>query len=74
MSATANAAFLQREGIANVLSVGKSPAARIENVIYERLSLTDEEDSDITTVMNKACDIIDGIASAQGKGKVLVHC
>jgi atypical dual specificity phosphatase len=72
VSATGNAAFLERQGITHILSIGKSPASRIEGITYERLSLTDEEDSPINDVAEKACDIIDAAAAA--KGKVLVHC
>ncbi|KAK3349765.1 protein-tyrosine phosphatase-like protein [Lasiosphaeria hispida] len=72
VSATSNSAFLAREGITHVLSIGKSPASRIEGVTYERLSLTDEEDSSIGPIAIKACEIIDMAASTGGK--VLVHC
>ncbi|KAK0617534.1 protein-tyrosine phosphatase-like protein [Immersiella caudata] len=72
VSATSNAVFLKRQGITHILSIGKSPASHVEGIIYERLSLTDEEDSSISTVADKACDIID--AAAAVKGKVLVHC
>ncbi|KAK5662230.1 hypothetical protein OQA88_8135 [Cercophora sp. LCS_1] len=72
VSATSNAEFLKREGITHVLSIGKSPAARHEEITYERISLTDEEDSPITEAVKSASDIIDKIASAGGK--VLVHC
>ncbi|KAK3321360.1 protein-tyrosine phosphatase-like protein [Cercophora scortea] len=72
VSAASNTTFLAREGITHVLSIGKSPASRIEGIIYERLGLTDAEDSDIGPVVTNACDIIDG--AERSGGKVLVHC
>ncbi|KAK0707825.1 protein-tyrosine phosphatase-like protein [Lasiosphaeris hirsuta] len=72
VSATSNGAFLAREGITHVLSIGKSPASRIDGITYERLSLTDEEHSIIEPVATRASEIIDKAASAGGK--VLVHC
>ncbi|KAK4442403.1 phosphatase II [Podospora aff. communis PSN243] len=72
VSATSNDAFLKRQGITHVLSIGKSPASHFEGITYERLSLTDEEDSSISVVVDKACDVIEAVATV--KGKVLVHC
>ncbi|KAK0644139.1 protein-tyrosine phosphatase-like protein [Cercophora newfieldiana] len=72
VSATSNSAFIERQGINHVLSVGKSPASRIEGITYHRLGLTDEEGSSIAEPVDKACEIIDAVAAA--KGKVLVHC
>ncbi len=72
VSATSNKAFLEKEGITHVLSVGKAPAARIDGISYEKLSLTDEESSNIDFSVSRACEIID--AAAASRGKVLVHC
>jgi atypical dual specificity phosphatase len=72
VSATSNDAFLKRQDITHVLSIGKSPASHFEGITYERLSLTDEEDSSISAAVDKACDVIDAVAVA--KGNVLVHC
>ena len=72
VSATSNTAFLERQAITHILSIGKSPASRIEGITYQRLSLTDEEDSVIAEIVQKACDIIDAAEAAEGR--VLVHC
>jgi len=73
VSATSNTGFLSREGITQILSIGKSPAAQIEGTSYLRLGLTDEEESDITEVVQRACEFIDA-AAVSGDEKVLVHC
>jgi atypical dual specificity phosphatase len=73
VSAASNHAFLQREAITHIISVGKSPSSPpIEGIIYERLSLSDEETSTIGPVATRACEIIDS-AAASG-GRVLIHC
>ncbi|KAK0743082.1 protein-tyrosine phosphatase-like protein [Schizothecium vesticola] len=72
VSATSNTAFLERQAITHILSIGKSPASRVEGITYQRLSLTDEEDSPIAGIVEKACDIIDAAEAA--KGRVLIHC
>ena len=72
VSATSNSAFLARQGITHVLSIGKSPASRTDGIGYKRLGLTDEEGSSISEVVEKACEIIE--AAAAVKSKVLVHC
>jgi len=73
VSATSNTGFLSREGITQILSIGKSPAAQIDGITYLRLGLTDEEESDITEVVQRACEFIDAAAESGGE-KVLVHC
>jgi atypical dual specificity phosphatase len=72
VNATSDAEYLKREGITHILSVGKSPQGHFDGMSYERLRLTDEEDSDIGYVVARACEYIDAVAAANGK--VLVHC
>jgi len=72
VSATSNTAFLEGQVITHILSIGRSPASRIEGITYQRLNLTDEEDSPIAGIVEKACEFIDAAAAA--KGRVLVHC
>jgi atypical dual specificity phosphatase len=72
VSATSNTAFLQSHAITHILSIGKSPSSHIEGITYHRLSLTDEEDSQIAETVQKACDIIDAAEAA--RGRALVHC
>jgi len=72
VSSTSNSQFLSTKGITHILSIGKRPVGHIDTIHYERLGLTDEEDSDIRPVVEKACNIIDAVSSSHGK--VLIHC
>lgn len=76
-SAASNQAFLTANGVTHVLSVGATPAKKVDGVTYHRLSLNDSTSSSITKVSDEACKIIDGAISPKGKGgkgKILVHC
>ncbi|KAK1757072.1 protein-tyrosine phosphatase-like protein [Echria macrotheca] len=72
VSATANTAFLERQGITHILSVGRGPASHIPGITYARLTLTDHESSSIKHCTNKACELIDAVLNSNGR--VLVHC
>ncbi|KAK3392814.1 protein-tyrosine phosphatase-like protein [Podospora didyma] len=75
VEATSNAAFLTTEKITHVLSIGRNPTSYIDGIVYERLSLTDREDSNISFVADRACEAIDAaVAAKQGTGRVLIHC
>lgn len=87
VSATANSSFLHSHGITHILSIGRSPAVRLDandetttasssatlmRIAYHRLALNDLEHADIKPCVDQACEILDGVA--KGGGKVLVHC
>ena len=77
-SAASNKAFLDANAIAHVLSIGSTPASKVEGVTYHRLSLNDSATSLLSKVTDEACRIIDGALASRGrggaKGKILVHC
>ncbi|KAF8480259.1 protein-tyrosine phosphatase-like protein [Russula ochroleuca] len=73
-SAASSRPFLTRSSITHVLSVGANPSAKVDGVIYHRLSLSDSVSSSIPKIADAACEIIDAIASKKGTGKILVHC
>ncbi|OCH84355.1 DSPc-domain-containing protein, partial [Obba rivulosa] len=77
-SAASNKAFLAANSITHVLSVGSTPAQKVEGVTYFRLSLNDSPTSSITKVSEEACKIIENAIASKskgcGKGKILVHC
>ncbi|KAH9833155.1 protein-tyrosine phosphatase-like protein [Rhodofomes roseus] len=77
-SAASNKAFLSANTITHVLSIGSTPAQKVEGVIYHRLSLNDSPTSSISKATEEACKLIDGAiavkAKSGGKGKILVHC
>lgn len=67
--------FLTSNSITHVLSVGSSASAKVNGVIYHRLSLEDSISSSISKTIDAACQIIDAaLASKKGTGKILVHC
>ncbi|KMT10920.1 hypothetical protein BVRB_5g113330 [Beta vulgaris subsp. vulgaris] len=68
---------LQHLGITHVLclcsnEIGQSDSQFPDLFEYRNFSISDEEDSNISTIFNEACDFIDGVERANGK--VLVHC
>ncbi|KAI0797443.1 protein-tyrosine phosphatase-like protein [Abortiporus biennis] len=74
-SAASSKSFLTTNSITHVLSVGSSPAEKVDGVIYYRISLSDTPSSSITKVCDSACDIIDtAVRSKNGSGKILIHC
>ncbi|KAI6113431.1 protein-tyrosine phosphatase-like protein [Pisolithus croceorrhizus] len=74
-SAASSKPFLSKNSITHVLSIGASPSARVDGVVYQRLSISDSASSSIAKVTDAACDLIDkALASKKGKGKILVHC
>lgn len=74
-SAASSKAFLTAHAITDVLSVGASPAEKIDGVTYHRVSLSDSPSSSISKVCDAACTIIDAaLKSHNNTGKVLVHC
>lgn len=74
-SAASSKAWLTAQAITDVLSVGASPAEKVDGVTYHRISLSDSPSSSITKVCDAACAIIDAaLQSRNGTGKVLVHC
>ena len=81
VSTASDLAFLNLHQIKTILSIGKSPRHGHEailtgdgrkEIIYYRLSLKDEENSDIRTCFEKACEILDHVLDS--KSRVLVHC
>jgi len=74
-SAASSKPFLTTQAITDVLSVGASPAEKIDGVTYHRVSLSDSPSSSIAKVCDSACTIIDAaLKSRNGTGKILVHC
>ncbi|EMD35755.1 hypothetical protein CERSUDRAFT_53137, partial [Gelatoporia subvermispora B] len=77
-SAASNKAFLTVKCITHVLSVGSTPAEKVDGVAYHRLSLNDSPTSSITEVSEEACKIIENAIASKSKGgvkgKILVHC
>ena len=77
-SAASNKSFLDTNAITHVLSIGSTPASKIEGINYHRLSLNDSASSLLSKVTDEACKIIDGALASKGKGggkgKILVHC
>ncbi|EPS93372.1 phosphatases II [Fomitopsis schrenkii] len=77
-SAASNKSFLENNAITHVLSIGSTPASKVEGVTYHRLSLTDSATSNLSKATGEACKIIDGAVSSKGKGggkgKIYVHC
>ena len=77
-SAASNKSFLDTNAITHVLSIGSTPASRVEGITYHRLSLNDSASSLLSKVTDEACKIIDGALASKGKGgskgKILVHC
>ncbi|XP_074316515.1 dual specificity protein phosphatase PHS1 [Silene latifolia] len=68
---------LQHLGITHVLclcsnEIGQSDSQFPELFKYHNISITDEEDSNISSIFDEACDFIDDVERANGK--VLVHC
>ncbi|KIJ31817.1 hypothetical protein M422DRAFT_234445 [Sphaerobolus stellatus SS14] len=74
-SAASSKPFLTANAITDVLSVGSTPAQKIDGITYHRLSLTDSPSSSIAKVSDEACRIIDSKKIGKAKeGKILVHC
>ena len=77
-SAASNKSFLDTNAITHVLSIGSTPASKVEGITYHRLSLNDSASSLLSKVTDEACKIIDGALASKGKGggkgKILVHC
>ena len=77
-SAASNKVFLDANAITHVLSIGSTPASKVEGVTYHRLSLNDSATSLLSKVTDEACKIIDGAVASKGKGggkgKIFVHC
>ena len=74
-SAASSKAFLSTNLITHVLSVGASPADRVEGVEYDRISISDSPSSSITKVCDSACDIIDkALRSKNNTGRIFIHC
>ncbi|KLO12976.1 phosphatases II, partial [Schizopora paradoxa] len=74
-SAASSKAFLSSNAVTHVLSVGATPNNPVDDVVYQRISISDSPSSSITKVCDAACDIIDAaLSSHKGKGKILVHC
>ncbi|KAI0724975.1 protein-tyrosine phosphatase-like protein [Fomitopsis betulina] len=77
-SAASNKPFLEANTITHVLSIGSTPASKVDGVVYHRLSLNDTATSLLSKVTDEACRMIDGAVSSKGKGggkgKILVHC
>ncbi|XP_056684129.1 dual specificity protein phosphatase PHS1 isoform X2 [Spinacia oleracea] len=68
---------LQHLGITHVLclcsnEIGQSDSQFLDLFKYRNFSITDEEDSNIGSLFNEACDFIDNVERTGGK--VLVHC
>lgn len=68
---------LQHLGITHVLclcsnEIGQSDSQFPNLFEYRNFSITDEEDSNISSIFEEACDFIDDVERAGGK--VLVHC
>jgi len=61
VSATGNEVLLQRDGITHVISIGRNPWAQVDGIVYHRLGLKDEEDAEIRSVVERVCEIMDGI-------------
>ncbi|KAL2837231.1 protein-tyrosine phosphatase-like protein [Aspergillus pseudoustus] len=83
VSAASDLKFLCAQGITVVISIGKSPARKHENIsteggsrqeviTYHRLTLEDKEDADLSKCVQTACAILDEASTA--KQRVLVHC
>ena len=78
-SAASNKAFLTANSITHVLSVGSTPADKVDGVTYHRLSLNDSPTSSISKASDEACKIIEAAVTSKAKGggskgKILVHC
>ncbi|EPS94959.1 phosphatases II [Fomitopsis schrenkii] len=77
-SAASNKSFLENNAITHVLSIGSTPASKVEGVTYHRLSLNDSATSLLSKVADEACKIIDSAVASKGKGggkgKIFVHC
>lgn len=61
VSATGNEILIGREGITHIISIGRNPWAQIDGITYHRLGLKDEEEADINPVIDRVCEIMDGI-------------
>lgn len=68
-----SSSFLTSHKITHVLSIGASPQTNLPNVIYNRLSLSDDPSSSISQVVEQANTIIDAVAGSPS-GRILVHC
>ncbi|KAI0344293.1 phosphatases II [Trametopsis cervina] len=79
-SAASNKVFLITHSVTHVLSVGSTPAQKVEGITYHRLSLNDSPTSSISSACDEACRVIDGVVCPSGSkrsggnGKILVHC
>ena len=77
-SAASNKPFLEANTITHILSIGSTPASKVDGVTYHCLSLNDSATSLLSKATNEVCKIIDGTVSSKGKGsgkgKILVHC
>ncbi|KAK5994294.1 Dual specificity protein phosphatase 1 [Cladobotryum mycophilum] len=74
-SAASSGPFLQANSISHVLSIGATPAAKVDGVEYHRLAINDSPSSSITKVCDSACQIIDdALGSKNCNGKILIHC
>lgn len=78
-SSASNKAYLTANSITHVLSVGSTPAQKVEGVTYHRLSLNDSPTSSISKASEEACKVIEDAVASKAKkggdkGKILVHC
>lgn len=82
-SAASNKAFLDANAITHVLSIGSTPASKVDGITYHRLALNDSATSLLSKVTDEACRVIDGALASRGRGrgsggagagKILVHC
>uniref|UniRef100_A0A803LCC8 Uncharacterized protein n=1 Tax=Chenopodium quinoa TaxID=63459 RepID=A0A803LCC8_CHEQI len=68
---------LQHLGITHVLclcsnEIGQSDSQFLDLFRYQNFSISDEENSNISSIFSEACDFIDNVEKTNGK--VLVHC
>eukprot|EP00882_Tetradesmus_deserticola_P001541 GHRQ01001663.1.p1 GENE.GHRQ01001663.1~~GHRQ01001663.1.p1 ORF type:complete len:239 (+),score=51.99 GHRQ01001663.1:131-847(+) len=67
-----NLAALRAVGITHILQAGAELApSHAEQFMYKKLQLSDEEDEDLISVSQEACDFIN---DGRKSGAVLVHC
>ncbi|KAK7682813.1 hypothetical protein QCA50_014197 [Cerrena zonata] len=74
-SAALSQSFLTTNSITHILSIGSSPANKVDGITYLRLSLSDSPSSSISKVSDAACTFIEtALKSRNGTGKVFIHC
>ena len=70
---SASSAFVARQGITHIISVGKRPGSILDNVSYLRLSIDDDPSADLSKVAGEAIAFINK-ARAGKSSKIFVHC